>query len=297
MSKVTPGEKAAILVEALPYIKKFYGKTVVIKYGGHAMTENELKRAVLTDVVLMKYVGINPVIVHGGGPEINSMLKRLDIKSTFLNGLRITDDETMEVVEMTLVGKINKEVVSMINSFGGKAVGLSGKDADLFQARRKTGQIKKPDGSMAVVDIGLVGEITTVNPRIINTLISESYIPVVAPVAVGPDGESYNLNADHAAGELAVALKAEKLVILTDVEGILRDIDDKDSLISVVETGAIPGLIEEGIIDKGMIPKVECCISAIKGGVETTHILDGRVAHSILLEVFTDRGIGTMVVQ
>ncbi len=297
MSRITPGEKAAILVEALPYIKKFYGKTVVIKYGGHAMTENELKKAALTDVVLMKYVGINPVIVHGGGPEISNMLKRLDIKSTFLNGLRITDDETMEVVEMTLAGKINKEVVSLINSFGGKAVGLSGKDADLFQARRKTGQVKKPDGSTAIVDIGLVGEITTVNPRIINTLISESYIPVVAPVAVGPDGESYNLNADHAAGELAVALKAEKLVILTDVEGILRDINDKDSLISVIETGAIPGLIEEGIIDKGMIPKVECCISAIKGGVETTHILDGRVAHSILLEVFTDRGIGTMVVQ
>ena len=297
MSMISPGEKAAILVEALPYIKKFYGKTVVIKYGGHAMTDNELKKAVLTDVVLMKYVGINPVIVHGGGPEISNMLKRLDIKSTFLNGLRITDDETMEVVEMTLVGKINKEVVSMINSFGGKAVGLSGKDADLFQARRKPGQVKNPDGSTAVVDIGLVGEITTVNPRIINTLVAESYIPVVAPVAVGADGESYNLNADHAAGELAVALKAEKLVILTDVEGVLEDLNDKDSLISVIETGAIPGLIEKGIIDKGMIPKAECCISAIKGGVATTHILDGRVAHSILLEVFTDRGIGTMVVQ
>ena len=297
MSTISPGEKAAILVEALPYIKKFYGKTVVIKYGGHAMTDNELKKAVLTDVVLMKYVGINPVIVHGGGPEISNMLKRLDIKSRFLNGLRITDDETMEIVEMTLVGKINKEIVSLINGFGGKAVGISGKDAELFQARRKPGQIKHPDGTVAAVDIGLVGEIIKVNPQIIHTLIGESYIPVVAPVAAGPTGESYNINADHAAGELAVALKAEKLVILTDTEGILENREDKNSLISVVNAGEIPELINREIIDGGMIPKVECCTCALAGGVKTTHILDGRVSHSILLEVFTDKGIGTMVVQ
>lgn len=261
------------------------------------MTDNELKKAVLTDVVLMKYVGINPVIVHGGGPEISSMLKRLDIKSHFLNGLRVTDDETMEIVEMTLVGKINKEIVSLISNFGGKAVGLSGKDAQLFQARRKPGLVKHPDGTIAAVDIGLVGEITRVRPQIIHTLIGESYIPVVAPVAVGSDGESYNINADHAAGELAVALKAEKLVILTDTEGILKRREDKNSLLSTVKASEIPDLISRKIIDGGMIPKVECCTCALAGGVKTTHILDGRVPHSILLEVFTDKGIGTMVVE
>lgn len=297
MTAISPGEKAAILVEALPYIKKFYGKTVVIKYGGHAMTDDGLKKAVLTDLVLMKYVGINPVIVHGGGPEISSMLERLQIKSQFFNGLRVTDDETMKIVEMTLAGGINKEIVSLINGFGSKAVGLSGKDAELFEARRKPARVNRPDGSVDMVDIGLVGEITKVNPQIIHTLISESYIPVVAPVALGQNGESLNINADHAAGALAVALNAEKLVILTDVEGILADRADKNSLISVIKINDLPDLIKQGIIDGGMIPKVECCTGALAGGVKTTHILDGRVAHSILLEVFTDKGIGTMVMQ
>lgn len=297
MSTVSPGEKAAILVEALPYIKKFSGKTLVIKYGGHAMTNEELKKAVLIDVVLMKYVGIHPVIVHGGGPEINVLLKRLNITSHFVNGLRVTDRETMEAVEMTLVGKINKELVTLLNSFGGKAVGLCGKDAGLFLARRKFGQSKQPDGTISSVDIGFVGDITQVNPEIVETLLKEGYIPVIAPVAAGMDTESYNVNADHAAGELAVALKAEKLVILTDVEGILKNRQDKNSLLSVIKAEEVPRLTNRGIIDGGMIPKVECCVSALSGGVKTTHILDGRVPHSILLEVFTDKGIGTMVVQ
>ncbi|KJS17883.1 MAG: acetylglutamate kinase [Peptococcaceae bacterium BRH_c4b] len=290
-----PLEKAAILVEALPYIKKFYGKTVVIKYGGHAMINDELKQAVLTDAVLMKYVGMHPVIVHGGGPEITSMLKRLGIESNFVGGLRVTDRETMAIAEMVLVGKINKEIVALLNKYGGRAVGLSGKDASLFQAVKKPGRLRRPDGSTETVDIGFVGDITTVNPGIVDTLIREDYIPVVAPVAVGDDGESYNVNADYAAGALAQALKADKMINLTDVEGILRDRSDKDSLISTVTVDEVPGLIAEGVIEGGMIPKVECCIAALQGGVSTTHILDGRVPHSILLEIFTDRGIGTMV--
>jgi len=294
---ISAGEKAAILVEALPYIKNFSGKTVVIKYGGHAMTEKKLKKTVLTDLVLMKYVGINPVIVHGGGPEINSMLKRLNISSQFVNGLRVTDRATMEIVEMILAGKINKELVALINSFGSRAVGLSGKDAGLFLARRKAAQVGNPDKTISSVDIGFVGDIARVDPEIVITLLKENYIPVIAPVAVGPDGDSYNINADHAAGELAVALKAEKLVLLTDVEGVMKNLADKDSLLSVIKVNEVPQLVNEGTINGGMIPKVECCVSAINGGVKTTHILDGRLSHSILLEVFTDKGIGTMVTE
>ncbi len=287
-------ERAAVLVEALPYIKKFYGKTIVIKYGGHAMLKPELKEAVLTDAVLMKYVGMNPVIVHGGGPDITSMLKRVGIESRFVGGLRVTDEETMEIVEMVLVGKINKEIVSRINRIGGRAVGLSGKDADLFEAVKKYRRIITPDGE-EMADIGLVGEISAVNPEIVSTVISEGYIPVIAPVAVGRNGESYNVNADYAAGRLAVALGADKLIILTDVEGIMYDRNDRGSLISLLRVEEVPALIDKGIIDGGMIPKVECCLEALSGGVNTTHILDGRVPHSILLEVFTDKGVGTMV--
>lgn len=291
----SPMEKAGILVEALPYIKKFYGKTVVIKYGGHAMVNCELKKAVLTDAVLMKYVGMHPVIVHGGGPEITGMLKRLGIESNFVGGLRVTDAETMEIAQMVLVGKINKDIVGMINDIGGQAVGLSGKDGNLLVADKKMGRIRNADGTEETVDIGLVGEVRQVNPGIVNTVIREGYIPVVAPVAVGEGGHSYNVNADSAAGALAVALKADKLVILTDVEGILADRNDKSSLISTITRQQVPGLVEKGIIDGGMIPKVECCVSALQGGVGTTHILDGRVPHSVLLEIFTDRGVGTMV--
>jgi len=288
-------EKAAILVEALPYIKKFYGKTVVIKYGGHAMINNTLKEAVLTDVVLMKYVGMHPVLVHGGGPEITGMLKRLGIDSRFVGGLRVTDKETMEIVEMVLVGKINKDIVAQINHIGGRAVGLSGKDANLFEAVKKFHKINTPKGGEEMVDIGYVGDISKVNPEIITTIVNEGYIPVVAPVAVGADGESYNINADYAAGCLAAELGADKLIILTDVEGILEDRNDPGSLISVLHVDEFSTLVEQGKIDGGMIPKVECCLDALAGGVRTTHILDGRVPHSILLEVFTDKGIGTMV--
>ncbi len=294
---MTPMEKASILVEALPYIKKFYGKTVVIKYGGHAMINEELKKAVLTDVVLMKYVGMRPVIVHGGGPEITNMLKRLGIQSSFVGGLRVTDEMTMEIAEMVLVGKVNKAIVALLNQYGGRAVGLSGKDANLFQVVKKNGKVRQPDGSLESVDIGFVGDITKVNPDLVDTLLRKGYIPVISPVSAGHDGESYNINADDAAGALCQALGADKLINLTDVEGILRDKNDKESLISVITESEVPGLIEQGIIDGGMIPKVECCLAALRGGVHSIHILDGRVPHAILLEIFTDKGVGTMVVK
>ncbi|GAB6178860.1 acetylglutamate kinase [Desulfotomaculum defluvii] len=280
-------EKASILVEALPYIKKFYGKTVVIKYGGHAMINAELKQAVITDLVLMKFVGINPVVVHGGGPEITGMLKRLGIESHFISGLRVTDAPTMEVVEMVL-GKLNKEIVALINRTGGRGIGLSGKDANLMLASKKYSSDQQ--------DIGFVGEVTGINPQLLETVIQEGYIPVVSPVGVGSDGETYNINADTAASAIATTLKADKLIILTDVEGILEDRENKESLISTVKLGDVKTLIERGIIQGGMIPKVECCMNAIESGVSTTHILDGRVPHSILLEIFTDKGVGTMVV-
>jgi len=290
-------DRAAVLVEALPYIKKFYGKTVVIKYGGHAMLNPELKEAVLTDTVLMKYVGMNPVIVHGGGPEITDMLKRVGKESRFVDGLRVTDKETMEIVEMVLVGKINKEIVTRINGIGGRAVGLSGKDGNLFKAVKKYRKVRTPDGDEEIADIGFVGDISRVNPEIVATVISEGYIPVIAPVAVGQDGQGYNVNADYAAGRLAAALGADKLIILTDVEGIMEDRNDPASLFSVLKAVEIPSLIDRGIIEGGMIPKVECCLDALAGGVKSTHILDGRELHSILLELFTDKGIGTMVVK
>lgn len=284
--------KAAILVEALPYIKKFYGKTIVIKYGGHAMADKTLKNAVLTDIVLMKYVGMNPVVVHGGGPEITKMLTKLGVSSQFMAGLRITSKETMEIVEMVLVGKINREIVSLLNSIGGRAIGLSGKDDYFLQARKKVVNNGFP---VDEIDIGYVGEITHVKSALIFNLINQGYIPVIAPVAVGNDGESYNINADHAAGEIAVALKAEKLVILTDVDGVLADLNDKDTLISTIKVSEIPSLIKKGVITKGMIPKIECCVAALNGSVKTTHILNGQILHAILLEIFTNQGVGTMV--
>lgn len=290
-------EKAGILVEALPYIRKFYGKTVVIKYGGHAMINDELKQAVIQDVILMKLIGINPVIVHGGGPEITDMLKRLNIPSQFVAGCRVTDPATMEIVEMVLVGKINKEIVALINRHGGKAVGLSGKDANLIQAVKKMGKSVDPDGNELMQDIGYVGDVEQINPDIIQTVTGEGYIPIVAPVGVGQEGESYNINADYVAGEIASALKADKLILLTDVEGIFEDYSNKDSLISELKVGNVDELISRGVISGGMIPKVECCVQAVNNGVTTTHILDGRIPHSILLEMFTDKGIGTMVVK
>jgi len=293
---LSPLEKTGILIEALPYIRQFYGRTVVIKYGGHAMVNCELKQAVMQDVVLMHLVGMRPVIVHGGGPEINIMLKRLGKEpAQFVQGLRVTDAETMEIVEMVLAGKINKEIVANIHRYGGKAIGLCGKDGQLIEARKKVVRIEE-NGVGKDLDLGFVGQVQRVNPGIIETVIAEGYIPVVAPIGVGGEGESYNINADLVAGELALALKADKLVLLTDVEGILTDCNDPNTLISALEASRVPELIQQGVIASGMIPKVNCCIRALAGGVKKTHIIDGRIPHSILLEVFTDTGVGTMVV-
>lgn len=289
-------EKANVLIEALPYIRKFHGKTIVIKYGGNAMINDELKKAVMNDVILMKLVGMNPVLVHGGGPEITQLLKRLDIKSSFVNGLRVTDAATMEVVEMVLVGKVNKEIVAQINQLGGKAVGLSGKDGEMILARKQYAIISDENGNEIEADIGSVGEVERINTGIIETIMNTNgYIPVIAPIGAGAAGETYNINADYVAGEIAAALGAEKLVLLTDVEGILSDVNDKFSIISVLKTSEVDGFINKGIIAGGMIPKVRCCVKALEAGVKRTHIIDGRVPHSILLEIFTDEGIGTMV--
>ena len=281
-------QKAAVLIEALPYIREFVGKTVVIKYGGAAMTDPELRRSTAEDIVLMKYVGMNPVIVHGGGPAINETLKRLNIPSSFnALGLRITDEATVEVVEMVLAGKLNKDIVSLLNRAGGNAVGLSGKDSNLLFAQKKL----MPDGS----DIGQVGEIVQVNTRIIDTLTAAGVVPVIAPVATDALGGTWNVNADTAAGEVAGALRAEKLVFLTDTPGLLRDVKDPASLIHQLRVDEVAKLRAEGIIAGGMIPKVEACITALTAGVRKTHIIDGRVSHSLLLEIFTREGLGTLV--
>lgn len=278
-------EKAEILVEALPYIKEFYGKRVVIKYGGAAMTDSCLKQKVMQDIVLMKYVGMHPIVVHGGGPEINAMLKKLDIESSFVNGLRVTDGDTMEVVEMVLGGKVNKEIVSGLNASGGRAIGMSGKDGGLIEA-----EFADPTGAM-----GFVGQVKNVDPQIIETVIENGYIPVIAPIGVDADQRSYNINADLVAAAIAVAMKADKLVLLTDVPGLLRDAKNPDSLISVLKIGEVTDYVANGVIAGGMMPKVQCCVEAVEGGVGRTHIIDGRVPHSILLEIFTKEGVGTMV--
>jgi acetylglutamate kinase len=288
-------EKANILIEALPYIKEFYGKTVVVKYGGHAMLNEELKRSVIQDLVLMRFVGMNPVLVHGGGPEITQLLQRLGKKSEFIQGQRVTDRETMEVVEMVL-GKVNKDLVAQINRLGAKAVGLSGKDGTLIVGRRKTLRQTGADGRETDLDLGFVGEVETVNPGILKTVIEHGYLPVVAPIGVGPEGETLNINADYVAGSLAVALRADKLVLLTDVEGVFASADDRSTLLSTITAAEAQQLIARGAIAGGMIPKVECCLAALAGGVGRAHIIDGRLPHSILLEIFTHEGIGTMVV-
>lgn len=289
-------DKSRVLIEALPYIQKFAGKTVVIKYGGHAMLEQELKEDVMLDILLLHSVGIRPVVVHGGGPEINAMLKKVGKESHFIRGLRVTDAETMEIAAMVLVGKLNTEIVSSLNRFGGKAVGLTGKDAQLLQAIKKPMQIQNPQGEFEDVDLGFVGEIEQVNPGIVRALLEQGYIPVISPVAGGEAGETYNVNADTAAGEVAKALKADKFLLLTDVPGVLKDVHDPNSLISVIKQDAITELTESGVISGGMIPKVECAQKALEGGVGSVHILDGRIPHAILLELFTDGGIGTMFV-
>jgi acetylglutamate kinase len=287
-------EKVSTLLEALPYIRQFYGKTVVIKYGGNAMVNEELKEAFAQDVVLLKYVGINPVIVHGGGPQIGELLKRLNIETRFVGGMRVTDRETMNVVEMVLVGKVNKEIVKLINSHGGNAVGLSGKDGNLIVAEKIDSQkylseLKAPE----IIDLGFVGKVKKVNPEIVNKLLESKFIPVIAPVGIGEDFEAYNINADLVAGEMAAALKAEKLIMLTDVEGIK---DRRGELIRSLSRDQLPQLIKEGVVSGGMIPKVKACEAALTGGVKKAHIIDGRVKHSILLEMFTQEGIGTEII-
>jgi len=276
-------QKVETLLESLPYIRQFYDKTIVIKYGGHAMVEERLKQSFAKDIILMKYVGLNPVIVHGGGPQIGELLKRLGKESRFVKGIRVTDNETMDVVEMVLVGKVNKEIVGLINHYGGKAVGLSGKDGGLIKAKKL-----KNKGE----DMGMVGEVKSVNPKVIETLDRDKFIPVIAPVGVGDDGKTYNINADTVAGKIAAALKAEKLILLTDVQGVL---DKNKKLISALNVAEAKKLIKNKTATGGMIPKLECCLDALKGGVSKAHIIDGRVEHAVLLEVFTDAGVGTEI--
>jgi len=287
-------ERADILLEALPYIRRFYGKTIVIKYGGHAMADEELKENFARDVVMMKYIGINPVVVHGGGPQIGSFLKKLGKDSKFVQGMRVTDEETMDIVEMVLVGKVNKEIVGLINRHGGKAVGLSGKDANLIRAEKYyLSEEKVKDTPPEIIDIGLVGRVTEINAALIASLTANGVIPVIAPTGVGEHGETYNINADLVAGAVAAALMAEKLILLTDVPGVL---DRNRELIHTMDDRTTRRMIEEGTIEGGMFPKVKCCLKALKGGVKKAHIVDGRLKHTILLEMFTDQGIGTEIV-
>jgi acetylglutamate kinase len=295
MDMVQQIQQAHILVEALPYIRRFVNKTVVVKYGGHAMTDDALRHSFARDMVLLKYVGVHPVIVHGGGPQISATMDRLGIEAQFVAGLRVTDEATMEVVEMVLVGKLNKEIVATINLHGGQAVGLSGKDANLITATKKRlSRATTPGGPAELVDIGLVGDVKAINTSIIKVLESNGFIPVIAPTGVGQQGESYNINADTVAGDIAAALQAEKLLFLTDVEGIL---DRDKKLLPTLNAEAIHALQHDGVIDGGMLPKVEACLDALEQGVAKTHIIDGRVPHAVLLELFTDRGIGTEIIR
>lgn len=289
-------EKAKVLVESLPYLREFNEKTVVIKYGGHAMVDENLKRSFALDIILMKYIGLNPVIVHGGGPQINRFLDKMQITPSYIQGMRVTDGETMDVVEMVLVGKVNKEIVGLINHCGGKAVGLSGRDGDLVQARKMRIHTQPDDANRPpeLIDLGRVGEVTRVNPEILRTLDVQDFIPVIAPVGVGEDGQAFNINADLVAGAIAAELGAVKLVLLTDVEGVQND---KGELLSSIHRNEIESLISRDIIRGGMIPKVRCCQSALEGGVTKTHIIDGRLEHAILLEIFTPEGIGTEIVS
>jgi len=290
-----PMEKADILLEVLPYIRRFYGKTIVIKYGGHAMADENLKEMFAMNIVMMKYIGINPVIIHGGGPQISTLLTKLGKDSKFIQGMRVTDEETMDIVEMVLTGKLNKQIVGLINSHGGRAVGLSGKDGNIIEAEKYLlSEEKAKDTPPEIIDIGLVGKVRKVNPGLIVSLVQDGFIPVIAPTGSGGGGETYNINADIVAGEIASALGAEKLVLLTDVEGIL---DEKGRLIHSINAAEVSELIEDGTIEGGMYPKVKCCLKALRGGVGKTHIIDGRLDHAVLLEIFTDRGIGTEVVQ
>lgn len=289
-----PVEKANVLIEALPYIRNFYGKTFVIKYGGAAQVEDSLKDSFAQDAVLLSFIGIRPVIVHGGGPKISETMKKMGKEPTFIQGQRVTDRETMDIVEMVLGGLINKEIVAMINSHGGKAVGLSGKDGGLIRARKKIVKKTAKAGEEEIIDIGLVGEVESVDPSILDSLQRDGFIPVISPIGVGSAGEAYNINADYVASAVASALQAEKLILLTDVPGIK---DKSGRVVSSIPKKNVKKYIDEGTISGGMLPKVQACTSALDGGVKKTHIVDGRVHHCLLLEIFTKEGIGTEIVR
>jgi len=290
-SVISPARKAAILAEALPYIKRFFDKTIVVKYGGNAMTDSHLKDCFAQDVVLLKLVGLNPVVVHGGGPQIESLLARVGKKGEFVQGMRVTDAETMEVVEMVLGGQVNKEIVALINKHGGKAVGLTGKDASFIRARKLMMQKKDaPPGD--VVDVGQVGQITSIDPSLIAFLDKGDFIPVIAPIGIGENGETYNINADVVAGKLAEILHAEKLVLLTNTPGVLNK---EGKLLTGLTPHEIDAMVEDGTLSGGMLPKISSALEAARSGVKSVHIIDGRVEHSLLLEILTDHGVGTMI--
>ncbi len=291
-------DRANVLIEALPYIRKFFGKTVVIKYGGHAMVDQGLKKNFVLDIILLKYIGIRPVVVHGGGPQISKTLERMGIQPTFVEGQRVTDDETMSVVEMVLVGTVNKEIVGLINAHGGRAVGLSGRDGDLIKtSRMKIYKYSGDERPPEIIDIGRVGKVEEVNVEVLNALENAGFVPVIAPVGVGPDGTAHNINADLVAGAIAGALKAEKLILLTDVSGVMRESETgEQELIPSITLDQVDTLIEEGVAKGGMIPKLKACKKALRQGVKKAHIIDGRIEHAILLELLTDKGVGTEVV-
>ena len=284
---------AKVLSEALPYIRRYVGKTLVIKYGGNAMENDDLKTGFARDIVLMKAVGIHPVVVHGGGPQIGDLLKRLSIESHFIDGMRVTDSQTMDVVEMVLGGHVNKEIVNLINRHGGSAIGLTGKDACLIQAKKMVVKRQTPEMTTPeIIDFGHVGEVTGINTDLLNMLTKGDFIPVIAPIGVGPNGESYNINADFVAGKVAEALKAEKLMLLTNIAGLM---DKEGHVLTGLTTAQVDGLIEDGTIYGGMLPKIRCALEAVQGGVTTAHIVDGRVPNAVLLEIFTDTGVGTLI--
>ena len=292
MDNQNVNQTASVLIEALPYIQKFHGKTIVIKYGGNAMIDEDLKESFARDIVLMKLIGINPIIVHGGGPQINNLLDQLNIESKFVDGIRVTDKKTMEVVQMVLGGLVNKEIVTQLCAAGGKAIGITGKDGNLIRAKKL--QLNKGDSGSKPIDVGLVGEIESVDTDILRNLSENNAIPVIAPIGMGVNGESYNINADTVAGKVAEYLKAEKLVLLTNTSGVLNE---SGEVLSVLSRNQVEALIKSKLISKGMIPKVECAISAVENGVNSVQIVDGRISHCLLLELFTDSGIGTQIVQ
>lgn len=293
MSRAAAGDVARILTEALPYIQRFTNKTIVVKFGGNAMIDDKLKEQFARDIVLMKLVGMNPIVVHGGGPQIGALLKRLAIESHFVDGMRVTDTATMDVVEMVLGGSVNKEIVSLLNRNGGKAIGLTGKDGQLIRARKLKVTQRTPDlAKTEIIDIGHVGEVEKINTEVLDMLINSDFIPVIAPIGVGSDGASYNINADLVAGKVAEVLKAEKLMLLTNIEGLM---DKSGKVLTGLSTEQVDALIADGTIYGGMLPKIGCALSAVNAGVTSAHIIDGRVPHAVLLEIFTNTGVGTLI--